>query len=85
MAKKTTTKKATAKAAKAPAPKAPVVTGATSGVMAVGPVGKAARAAAHSGSVQVPGPTGWRDPNAKYADDDTSIDARMWRLSHGRK
>lgn len=67
------------------APKAPkVVAGVTDGVMAPGPVGKAARAAAHSGSVQVPGPTGWRDPNATYDEADQSIDARMWRLSNGR-
>ena len=52
-------------------------TGATSGVMATGPAGKAAREAARQ-SVQ-PALTGWRDPNAKYADDDNSIDARMWR------
>jgi hypothetical protein len=55
----------------------PKVTGATSGVMATGPAGKAAREVARQ-SVQ-PALTGWRDPNAKFADDDNSIDARMWR------
>lgn len=69
---------ATKKAAKtedAPKPKA---TGATSGVSATGKVGKAAREAAAltntGGSL-----TGWRDPGAKYAETDQSIDARMWR------
>ena len=25
--------------------------------------------------------TDWRDPNAKFADDDQSLEARMWRLA----
>lgn len=66
--------------AKAPA-EAPEVTGPTSGVLASGPAGRAARERAE---VQ-PSPTGWRDPNANYADDDNSIDARMWRLSEDHR
>lgn len=64
------------------APVAKVVAGATSGVMAPGPVGKAARQAAAASLT--PTPTAWRAPDASYADDDTSIDARMWRLSKAR-
>lgn len=67
--------KTTAVAAADSTPKA---SGAMSGVSATGNAGKDARAAAAvtntGGSL-----TGWRDPAAKYADDDMSIDARMWR------
>jgi hypothetical protein len=67
-----------AEAVAADAPKGP--DGATSGVMAQGATGRAARDAAHAAHVDGPNrPTGWRDPNAQYADDDQSIDARMWR------
>jgi hypothetical protein len=67
-----------AKAVAADAPKGQ--DGATTGVMAQGALGRAARDAAHAAHVDGPNrPTGWRDPNAKYADDDQSIDARMWR------
>lgn len=82
---KPTTTKAKEIAADAPkvaepkAEKAAPAAGATSGVMAPGAVGKAAREAAHQGVIAPPGPTGWRDPNAKFAEDDQSIDARMWR------
>lgn len=56
-------------------------TGATSGVMATGAVGKAARKANQEAfshfTADVPV---WDRPDAKYAADDNSIDARMWRL-----
>lgn len=56
-------------------------TGAQSGVMATGAVGKAARQAAKDAQSHFDGqlPT-WDRPDAKYKDDDNSIDARMWRL-----
>ena len=76
-AKVAATEKATEKQAEGPTEAAPRPTGPQTGVMATGPAGKAAREAARQ-SVQ-PALTGWRDPNAKFADDDNSIDARMWR------
>lgn len=68
------TNKTTAKAA-------PKKDGATEGIHATGPAGKAARKAAndamHPNDRTVPV---WDRPDAKYSADDNSIDARMWRL-----
>lgn len=56
--------------------------GPTSGVLAPGSVGRAAREAAKAASAGGPavGVRPWEEPKAKYADGDESIDARMWRL-----
>ena len=69
-------------AAKAPTKTEKVAsTGVQDGVMAQGAVGKAARKAAQDAAHHFDGvlPV-WDRPEAKYADDDNSIDARMWRL-----
>jgi hypothetical protein len=59
----------------------PKVTGATSGVLASGPAGKAARQAAKDAVSHFDGQVPeWDRPDAKYKDTDNSIDARMWRL-----
>ncbi len=59
----------------------PKTTGPTSGVLATGPAGKAARKAAQDAVSHFDGQVPvWDRPGAKYAESDNSIDARMWRL-----
>lgn len=59
----------------------PKVTGATSGVLASGPAGRAARQAAQDAVSHFDGAVPkWANPNYHPSDGDDSIDARMARL-----
>jgi hypothetical protein len=61
------------------------VTGATSGVLASGPAGKAARQAAKDAASHFDGAVPkWANPNFHPSDNDQSIDARMARLHQSR-
>lgn len=63
-------------------------TGATSGVAATGSTGRNARQAAQDAAITTPTAANvpvWARPDAKFSDDDDSIDARMNRLHKSRE